>query len=209
MSEVLTMSGDDDENGEAAVASGLGVAERDLLRARLRELPDTVPPRAVWQRIEAQARAEGLLRRPGQGAPARWLAGAGLAAAVVLTVLNLDALAPGNPPGGDTAGTFPTEPPWNADRRVGRLEALKALMVESRQLEEDLRALPDQPQLVRAGTAATIAAVEDQIAAIDYQLNHAPADMTDEELEVYWRERVRLMNLLVQLRAAQAQRNAF
>jgi hypothetical protein len=33
--------------------------------------------------------------------------------------------------------------------------------------------------------------------------------MTHEQMELYWRERVRLMNLLVQLRAAQAQRNAF
>jgi hypothetical protein len=82
-------------------------------------------------------------------------------------------------------------------------------MVQSQQLEQNLRALPDEPQLVRAGTAATISAVEDQIASIDYRLNYAPVRMTHEQTEAYWRERVRLMNLLVQLRAAQAQRNAF
>lgn len=187
---------------------GLGVAERELLRSKLEALPDTMPPRAVWQRIEEQARAEGLLRRGALKPPLKWFAGAGLAAAVALAVLNLDSLS-GGPAATDDAQSFPTEPGYTArDRRV-RLTALNALMVESRQLEQDLRALPEQPQLVRAGTAATIAAVEDQIAAIDYRLNYLPLPMTHDQTELYWRERVRLMNLLVQLRTAQAQRNAF
>lgn len=185
----------------------LGVAERELLRARLEALPDTMPARIVWQRIEEQARAEGLLRRGRPGQPLRWLTGAGLAAAVVLTVLNFDGLAPRAVDGGGQP--FPTEPVYTARDRSVRLKALNALMVESQQLEQDLRALPQEPQLVRAGTAATIAAVEDQIAAIDYRLNHSPLQMTHEQTELYWRERVRLMNLLVQLRTAQAQRNAF
>jgi hypothetical protein len=201
------MSHDEEEQDET-MTCGLGVAERELLRAKLASLPDTVPRRAVWQRIEAQARAEGLLRSRMAGPAARWLAGTGLAAAVALGVLNLDAVTPRTGEG-DVAGTYPTEPPYTASGQEVRLKALHALMVESRQLEEDLRALPEQPQLVRAGTAATIASVEDQIAAIDYQLNHSPGTLTDEEVELYWRERVRLMNLLVQLRTAQAQRHAF
>lgn len=200
--------GPDDEPQDEAMTCGLGIAERELLRAGLAALPDTVPPRAVWQRIEAQARAEGLWRRGRVRPQARWFAGAGLAAAVALGVLNFDALSPGAG-GSDDARTFPTEPPLTAQDRALRLRTLNALMVASRQLEEDLRALPEQPHVVRAGTAATIATVEDQIAAIDYELNHSPATLTHAEVELYWRERVRLMNLLVQLRAAQAQRNAF
>lgn len=185
---------------------GLKEAERELLHAKLRSLPDTVPPRVVWQRIEAQARAEGLFGQ--KRMPLKWLTGAGLAAAVVLAVLNVTA------PTLKTASTddersFRTEPVYSpTDRAVG-LRALNALMVQSQQLEQDLRALPDEPHLVRAGTAATIAAVEDQVAAIDYQLNHAPVRMTHQQMELYWRERVRLMNLLVQLRTAQAQRSVF
>lgn len=198
----MNMNVDDGKQG-ATMNCGPGVAERELLHDRLRSLPETMPPRAVWQRIEAQARAEGLLRAPGIPARLHLLAGAGLAAAVVLTVL-----APrdrsGNPP-----ETFPTEPAYVEQNQPLRLRTLNALMVESRQLEDDLRSLPDQPQLVRAGTAATIAQVEDQIAAIDYRLNEMPVGMTHEQLELYWRERVRLMNLLVQLRAAQSQRGAF
>ncbi|MDH3988195.1 MAG: hypothetical protein OEV34_03635, partial [Gammaproteobacteria bacterium] len=48
--------------------SGLSIAERDVFHAALAELEDTVPPRDVWRRIEAQARAEGLFKhRVGEG----------------------------------------------------------------------------------------------------------------------------------------------
>jgi hypothetical protein len=182
---------------------GPGIPERELLHQRLRGLPDTMPPRAVWQRIEAQARAEGLLAH---SLPLRfkWIFGTGLAAAVVLAVLNVPGLFNG-------AGTevFPTEPAYSEQSSTVKLRALNALMVESRELEQDLRSLPSQPQLVRAGTAATIAGLEDQIAAIDLRLNEASIRMTHEQMELYWRERVRLMNLLVQLRTVQAHRSAF
>lgn len=181
---------------------GLGVEERATLHARLRSLPDTPPPRAVWQRIESQARAEGLLAH--SPAPRlRWVAGAGLAASVVLAFLI------GPRPGSDEDRTFPTVPAYSEQQRPVNLTTLNALMVESQALEQDLRTLPGQPELVRAGTAATIAGLEEQIAAIDFRLNDGAIGMTHEQMELYWRERVRLMNLLVQLRSAQAQRQAF
>lgn len=182
---------------------GLGIEERELLHARLRELPDTMPPRAVWQRIEAQARAEGLLNH-GLSPRFKRTLGTGLAAAVMLTVISLP-----NPFEGQEEEVFPTVPPYSEQTSAMNLNTLNALMVESQELEQDLRSLPSQPHLVRAGTAATIAQVEDQIAAIDYRLNEAGVGMPHEQMEIYWRERVRLMNLLVQLRSAQAQRNAF
>jgi hypothetical protein len=164
-----------------------------------------MPPRAVWDRIEAQAKAEGLLSR-GKVPISRvkWIAGAGLAAAVVLAVVNVPAPSPDN---GSEA--FPTVPAYAEQNNAVALTTLNALMVESQQLEDDLRSLPSQPQLVRAGTAATIAGLEEQIAIIDYRLNDTTIRMSHEQMELYWRERVRLMNLLVQLRTAQAQRNAF
>jgi hypothetical protein len=89
------------------------------------------------------------------------------------------------------------------------VNALQALMVESRQLETDLRSLPREPRVVRAGTQATIVDLEDRIAAIDYQLSDPEVQMTPDEQEIFWRERVRLMKSLVRLRYAQAQRTAF
>jgi predicted sulfurtransferase len=63
--------------------------------------------------------------------------------------------------------------------------------------------------VMRAGTAATIANLEDRIAAIDYQLNDPESQLSPEDEEIFWRERVRLMKLLVGMRYAQAQRTAF
>ncbi len=200
------MKGNDEQ--DEAMNCGLGIAERELLHRKLRALPDTMPPRAVWQRIEAQATAEGLLGSQGMSPQVRWLAGAGLAATVVIAVL----LAPFDAAfdtDREAKEVFPTVPEYSEQSSPVSLRTLNALMVESQQLEQDLRSLPHQPQLMRAGTAATISAVEDQIAAIDYRLNQSPVRMSHAQTEVYWRERVRLMNLLVQLRTAQAQRSSF
>jgi hypothetical protein len=56
---------------------------------------------------------------------------------------------------------------------------------------------------------AAITELEDRIAAIDYILNDPAKDFTAEQSEVIWRERVRLMNSLLSLRYAQAQRSSF
>lgn len=184
--------------------AGLSVAERDLLQSMLKDLPETVPPRAVWHRIEEQARAEGLLgMRSSEGT--KWFAGAGIAAAVVLAVLQWPALQTGDP----LPDEFDDVPTFNGETQAAGLQVLNALMVESQQIERDLRALPEEPSVVRAGTAATIVELEDRIAAIDYRLNHSDIALSPAQAEAYWRERVRLMNLLLQLRKAQASRMTF
>jgi hypothetical protein len=86
---------------------------------------------------------------------------------------------------------------------------LSALMVQSQQIERDLRELPGQPSLIRASTAATIEEIENRIATIDFWLSHPEVQMSPDQTEIYWRERVRLMNSLLNLRRAQAQRMAF
>jgi hypothetical protein len=159
----------------------------------------------VWQRIEAQAQAEGLFKRR-IGESTKWFAGAGIAAAVVLAVLNVPMMTPVVDDGGQV---FDATPPPEVAMNNAAPTNLSALMVQSQQIERDLRALPGQPSLMRAGTAATIADLEDRITAIDYWLNHPEVRMSPEQAEVYWRERVRLMNSLLNLRRAQAQRMAF
>lgn len=195
----------DDDKQDDEMNCGLSVAERDLLQVRLGDLEDTVPPRAVWQRIEAQARAEGLLK-PRFGEGPKWFAGAGIAAAVVLAVLNLPSMVPVTDGGNES---IYATPPVSVATDNTTPDDLSALMVQSQQIERDLRALPTQPSLVRAGTVATISELEDQIAAIDYWLNHPQADLTPEEKAIFWRERVRLMNTLLNVRAAQTQSVAF
>jgi hypothetical protein len=182
---------------------GLTADERNLLQMGLHELPDAMPPRAVWQRIREQAEAEGLLSQGSMRRPMTWHGGIGLAAAVVLAAVLVPVMM--NTP--EPAAV--TEPPMTALTNTVEVNALQALMVESRQLESDLRSLPQQPRVRQAGTVATMSDIEDRIAAIDYQLNDPAVQMTAEEEEIFWRERVRLMKLLVGLRYAQAQRTAF
>ncbi len=184
---------------------GLTVDERDALRRSLKALPDTMPPRAVWNRIREQAEAEGLIERGRPRQRTAWYAGGGLAAAALLAAIVMrPAWQQGDP-------EFSATPDPASTQQVGdqRLNVLEALMVESRELEGDLRALPGEPRVVRAGTQATILDLEDRIAAIDYQLSNPAVALTAEEEEIFWRERVRLMKILVRLRYAQAQRTAF
>lgn len=183
---------------------GLTIDERNVLLRDLHELPDTMPPRVVWNRIREQAEAEGLLHTGATRRPSNWFGGLAIAATVVMAVILLPRLLNGP----DTQPTM-TEPQASLQENPLELTALQALMVQSQRLESDLRAMPEEPKVMRASTAATIADIEDAIAAIDFQLNDPAVQMTQEETELFWRERVRLMNSLVQLRYAQAQRTSF
>lgn len=185
--------------------SGLSAAEHKILQAKLRGLPDTMPPRTVWNRIKDQARAEGLLSSVRTRQGFKWATGAAIAAAVAMMVLRipLQPVPPELPP------EISDTPDYAEIAGNNSMASLNTLMVQSQQLERDLRSLPGQPRLVRAGTQATITELENRIAAIDYRLNHPGVQLTRAEARIYWRERVRLMNLLVNIRYAQAQRMAF
>lgn len=182
--------------------------ERSVLLTGLDELPETMPPRAVWHRIREQAEAEGLIHRPRSQRPSTWYAGGSLAAAAVLAAVILPGLIQQPLVERAPPDLSPTPAPIVATNATD-VNVLQALMVESRQLESNLRSLPNEPRVVRAGTQATIIELEDRISAIDYQLSDPTVQMTADEEEIFWRERVRLMKSLVQLRYAQAQRTAF
>jgi hypothetical protein len=198
--EVAEMSKD---RKDKEMICGLTADERDRLQQGLRELPEVLPPRDVWLRIREQAEAEGLIKQGTMRRPMTWNGGFGLAAAAALVAVMVPLLMSDPQPAGVT------EPPMSQPTSQPQVSALQALMVESRQLENDLRTMPEEPRVRQAGTVATISEIEDRIAAIDYQLNDPSIRMTDEEKEIFWRERVRLMKLLVGLRYAQAQRTGF
>ncbi|MDX2411959.1 MAG: hypothetical protein QNK16_07105 [Woeseiaceae bacterium] len=192
------------DNKDEEMICGLTADEQGMLRRELRMLPDTMPPRAVWHRIREQAEAEGLIKQDIIRRPMSWYSGVGLAAAIVIAAVLVPVMmnSPSAPPA-------VTEPQNSQVTNSSQVDALQALMVESRQLESDLRSLPNEPRVMQAGTVTTISDIKDRVAAIDYQLNDPDVQMTSEETEIFWRERVRLMNLLVQLRYAQAQRTAY
>ena len=181
----------------------LTAEEHAALRSGLNALADTMPPREVWQRIREQGEAEGLLRpRNVMQRRSTWYAGVGVAAAALVAAIMLPGLLRG-------PADMTTVPQATGAMPAVQLTTLQTLMRESRDLESSLRALPDAPAVQRASTTATIADLEDRISAIDYQLNDSSVDMSDEDRELFWRERVRLMKSLLQLRYAQAQRAAF
>jgi hypothetical protein len=191
------------ERKDEEMICALTAEERTALQKGLSQLADTMPPRAVWHRIREQAEAEGLLQQTVMQRRSTWYAGFGVAAAALLAVVMLPwtIQAP-------TEQNTNVSPVVMTDTPV-ELTALQTLMVQSRELESELRSLPDEPRVMRAGTVATISDLEDRIAAIDYQLNDPTLRMTPEDRELFWRERVRLMKSLLALRYAQAQRAAF
>ena len=177
--------------------------EQAVLQRELRELPDTPPPRVVWDRVRDQAEAEGLLKVKVMQRRTTWYAGVGVAAAALVAAFMLPGILQG------PSGTLPVVPTNVGPATEIPLNTLQTLMTESRDLESSLRALPDAPRVQRASTMATISDLEDRIAAIDYQLNDPNVQMSDADRELFWRERVRLMKSLLQLRYAQTQRAAF
>ncbi len=191
-----------DEKDDEMICA-LTADEYAALRKGLNELPDTMPPRAVWHRIREQAEAEGLLG-PARQPSRRWYAGAGLAAAALMAAVIM--------PGIWNTQEVPVNNaavPTNEVTNTADLSNLGVLQQYSAQLERDLRAIPEGPRVAQAGTVATISDIEDRIAAIDYQLNDTSVQISPEDREIFWRERVRLMKLLLQLRYAQAQRAAY
>jgi hypothetical protein len=85
-----------------------------------------------------------------------------------------------------------------------------SLVEESARLERALDEIQYRPRVVRASTAATIDGLEERIAWIDEQLMFAPAlGLSRTDRQVLYRQRVELMNALVQIRYAEARRFAF
>ena len=190
---------------EDEMICALTAEEQTALQRGLDALSNTMPPRVVWQRIREQAEAEGLIAAKGLRKRSTWYTGAGLAAAALIAAVMVPGLLQGP---GESGNSVVVPETVGADSPIP-LTTLQTLMTESRQIESNLRALPDAPRVQRASTMATISDLEDRIAAIDYQLNDPEVQMSPEDTELFWRERVRLMKSLLQLRYAQAQRAAF
>jgi len=185
-------------NEEKAIDTG-----RELGEA-LRRLPQYPPPGGAWQAIRQRAEREGLMqpaRRRRLRRDLEWLAVGAVAATVVIALLDLPFS--GTSPGGDPA---PAEEAGFAATPTENEASLGSLMARSRLLEEALRAAPEMPRVMRASTAGTIATLEDRIAMIDQQLSFPERPLSEAESTALWRERVRLMDSLVQLRYAQARR---
>jgi hypothetical protein len=164
--------------------------------------------------LEKHAKATASSRSPA------WSWGGAVAASLALAVVifglvgrpltkqaTTAALPDANPQGASAVLASSTSGPGAGE---GEGADVEGLIQRSMQLEQALRAMPAGPQVVSAGTAGTIAALEDRVALIDYQLSlESEHSLTPEQSRLLWRERVDLMNSLVQVRYAQAQRVSF
>ena len=161
-------------------------------RERLTALADPLPPADAWQRIVLAADRSSRRRR--------WLPVAGLgvaasAAAVAVLLMDLHLAQPQARP--DLAVVSPiSDKPADVNQ----------LMAQSRYLERAVLKLDGHADrmAVSAGTASTIAALEDRIALVDYAINSASGlDDSDPHMAQLWTQRVDLLQSLAAVRYAQ------
>lgn len=177
------------------------------LRETLRELPEIEPPADGWARIAAS------LVQPPRAPRAAARHGVATAAVATLVVVAAGALLlRTDPPARDPPST-PTERSSSAfDPAVTLAPDVRAaagdyrsLVAESARLERLLMQLPRQRGIRPAGTASTIAGLEDQIAWIDALMSESAALGSDGAYrQALWQERVTVMNALLDVRYAQA-----
>lgn len=162
------------------------------LRERLQALPPA-PESGVdaWPAIQARL-AEAPRRGSRLHRAAPFAAAASVAALGLFATLRwVEVAAPGNEA---------SRPPV-----VLEAESLADLRERSQALEALLAAMPERPAVERAGTSVPIESLQSQVQWLDHQLTLAGADGRSTEAEQLWRDRVEVMNSLVQLRYVEAQ----
>ena len=155
--------------------------------ARLAALPDFEPPADAWRAILDAHRLRGSNASP------RWplaLAAAFLAAAAGLPFL----LQP--------AAREPVSVIGHASDPAS--PATAAIQAQNTRLESLLAALPER-RAMRGSTAFTVSQLEDRLVLVDDRLSRIALEPNAPEFsERLWRQRVELMNSLVQVRYADA-----
>ena len=156
--------------------------------ARLRALPTLRPSRDLWPQIDAERRR---LRR---GRQARWAGIGGLALAASLA--GVAAIGPSGEPAEPTLAEVPVE------------EELAAVRERSQTLETMLDAYDPDARVIDGQTARVAQLLEDKIAIVDQELQvtelRREAPDQDEVLLDLWRERVGLLDALVDVHVTRA-----
>jgi hypothetical protein len=182
----------------------------------LRSLPDMQPPAGSWEKLHARHRRH---------VPWVW-SSAALAACAALVAVVL--LTRPEPPVETFLVQAERDVPIPANVRVAdEASDLRALRQRSQQLERLLQGLPPRSRIVRVDTAAPITDLQDQLAAVDYELNRiallqatagqsaadrdggARAQGATQPPRELWRQRNALMDRLVHARFVEAGASAF
>jgi predicted anti-sigma-YlaC factor YlaD len=176
------------KDGEGTAWARKHLAECDVCRrefdgqhqrvAQLRALPNLNPPRDRWPAVRATFLAE---RRKNRMKKVRW---GSLALAASL------------------AGIMTVQVVNKQNTTVAEVQNLEQLRSRSQQLEDQLRAYDPANRVMSGATAGAVAALEDRIAAVDQELDRP--QMPRDNLVGLWRQRVQLMQGLVNVHAARA-----
>lgn len=161
--------------------------------ARLRALPNLRPSRDLWPQIDAERRR---LRRHRQ---TRWAGIGGLALAASLA--GVAAIGPGTGQGDSAPGDAAvSEAPVEGE--------LAAVRERSQALETMLNVYNPDARVIDGQTARVAQALEDRIAIVDQELQvtelEREAPDQDEVLLDLWRERVGLLDALVDVHVTRA-----
>lgn len=161
-------------------------AEMDRLHqrvARLKALPTLRPSRNAWPAIQGRLHAERMRRRKRvMGA-----VGLAMAASIVLLVVGTDLSRPD-------------------DLSASAAAAIDTAKAQSRALENTINWYNPQARVVDGRTARIAAELEDRIAELDRQLENVQLQghvARDRQLRL-WRERVGLLNALVDVHVTRA-----
>lgn len=170
----------------------------ELAAARdgLARLADPLPPPDAWGRITAVAQERAMARR-------RWMPAAGVAmvASVVgaLLLVNPSLRMPvsaDTPPTTVTGATGTAAAPADINQLQAQSQYLERAVLD---LNGNAESMP-----VSANTASTVAALEDRIALVDYEIGSASARGTgNPDLVLLWKQRVDLLQSLAAVRYAQ------
>jgi hypothetical protein len=108
---------------------------------------------------------------------------------------------------------FPITARWPTEKSSvdgARPVSVSQLVMQSQYLENAVLSLNANTDhmIISAGTAATVAALEDRIALVDYEINHAAIDPDNHgRLPQLWQQRVNLLQSLAAVRYAQVASN--
>ena len=180
-------------------------------RRALRALPRLSPPPGVWPQIAGRlARQRDEQPQVSRPASRHWPLRAAIAAGVAVAAVWMVGRMPDAPlPDGAAPATIVAEHTAGRGPLLGT-PAYASLVAESARLERALDELSSRPRVVRVGTAATIAELEDRIAWIDDRLMLALSiGLSSQEAQALYRQRIELLNALVQVHYADARRFTF
>ena len=185
---------------------------RGMQRA-LCNLPELPAPDRAWERVLAAEQTT----RARSAALRRWSASAAVAATVAIAAVVYvgGSSRPAVDYGAAVSGV--TAPSATGASRTEPLSeplvhpSFVSLVEESGRLDRELAQISYQRPMMMGATASTIAGLEDRVALIDEQLSYGTVrgGLQPTQQQVLWHQRVDLMNALVQVRYAQAERTGF